>query len=88
MTTTSPQDQLIEAATDLFHAEYTRLAQPVVRGMDEAEYDDCVRGALEAVIALVQRQPTAALCGQGLAMRGHGWITCQKAYGHEGPCAR
>lgn len=49
MTTT--QDQLIEAAHDLFRSEYSKYARP---RMDEAEHDDCIRASLEAVIALVQ----------------------------------
>jgi hypothetical protein len=37
--------------------------------------------------ALITDAAPERLCGRGLELRGHGWLTCTKPLGHEGGCA-
>lgn len=66
-------------------AEYAagrRAGHAEARRAIEAAYAP-VEPPVEVRRALEEAEATDALCGRGIAIRGHGWVTCALPLGHE-----
>jgi hypothetical protein len=74
----------LDALAAMSPEDRAALARWLTEGRDDTPLDD--EDHSDDGIIDRRGDPDLSLCGRGLSMRGHGYVTCCRPHGHGGAC--